>query len=634
MKFELSNVYVETAVVVLLFSGLYLTSFYNLSTHPYLLFHTLAEFFSIIVACSVFVIAYHSRRFSENKFFLFIGISLLFVGIIDLLHTLAYTGMNIFTGYDSNLPTQLWIFARYFQSITILLSIFLYDRNINLKLSFIIFLSITTIFTSLIFIGIFPDCYIEGTGLTPFKIASEYVIIGISSITLFLYFRNRKKFDNKVVKYIILSLIFLMGGELAFTFYISVYGFSNLVGHFFKILSFYMIYKALIQTTLTDPYSTLFRNLKMSYERLKHRREELSTLYKSIQNFAETDPHAATVLNEKGYIIQINPTFKHLYRRLFNQNIKVGLNFFKKETNKLSELIKNFILNKKDKCEILELDGHFYEICSTHIEDIKHKQQNILILIHNISNFMQIDQMQKRMISTVSHELRNPISVIDMAISNLKKYGDNLSEFQKKELIEMMARNSYTLVQMTEDLSIYSSEKIGRKELNWEEINLLDIIEDLLFQMKLIISEKSIECVLNVDNEIKIYGDPIRIGQILRILIDNAIKYSPENSQIKIAAKKSQEGKYTTQKEKNGIIIEIEDQGIGIREEDIPNLFEPYFRGENAKKIKGTGLGLSVAKELVLKHKGDIFVESEIEKGTKFIIFLPLIQNIEEISVK
>jgi hypothetical protein len=88
--------------------GLYVTSLYS-----YLLFHSLAEIFSVIIAVGVFAIAWNSRRFLENNYLLFLGVAFLFVGLIDLLHTLAYKGMGVFPGFGANLPTQLWIAARY-----------------------------------------------------------------------------------------------------------------------------------------------------------------------------------------------------------------------------------------------------------------------------------------------------------------------------------------------------------------------------------------------------------------------------------------------------------------------------------------------------------------------------------------
>ena len=102
---------------ILILLGLYLSSLYS-----YLLFHGLVEIFSIMVAWAIFIVAWNSRRFMDNNYLLFMGIAYLFIGILDLAHTLAYKGMNIFHGYQANLPTQLWIAARYMESLSLLMA--------------------------------------------------------------------------------------------------------------------------------------------------------------------------------------------------------------------------------------------------------------------------------------------------------------------------------------------------------------------------------------------------------------------------------------------------------------------------------------------------------------------------------
>ena len=90
-----------------------------LSYYKYLLFHSFAELFSIIIALSIFIVVWNSIRFIDNHYFLFVGIIYLFIGFFDILHTLAYTGMGVFPGYGSNLATQFWIFTRYLESISL-----------------------------------------------------------------------------------------------------------------------------------------------------------------------------------------------------------------------------------------------------------------------------------------------------------------------------------------------------------------------------------------------------------------------------------------------------------------------------------------------------------------------------------
>ena len=233
----------------LLCLGLYLTSWYS-----YLLFHILAESFSIVIACSLFLIAWNTRHLTKNNYALFISIAFLFAGLIDFVHTLAYKGMGIFAGYDANLPTQLWIIARYLQSLSLLAAPWFIDRKLNPAAIFGVYLTATLLLLTDVFTGsLFPDCFIEGQGLTPFKIVSEYIICFLLLCSLVLLFRRRNKFDPTILRLIAASILCTIVAELAFTFYISVYGLSNLIGHYFKIFAFYLIYRAIIVTGLENP---------------------------------------------------------------------------------------------------------------------------------------------------------------------------------------------------------------------------------------------------------------------------------------------------------------------------------------------------------------------------------------------
>jgi hypothetical protein len=113
-------------VGALVLFGLYLSSLYN-----YLLFHSIAEVFSIVVAFGIFIVAWNSRRFLDNTFFVYVGIAYLFVGGIDLVHTLAYPGMGVFPGYGTNLAAQLWIIARYMESLSLLIALLLIGHKVR-----------------------------------------------------------------------------------------------------------------------------------------------------------------------------------------------------------------------------------------------------------------------------------------------------------------------------------------------------------------------------------------------------------------------------------------------------------------------------------------------------------------------
>jgi len=264
--------------VPLIFKGAILFGLFLTSLYSYILFHSLAEIFSIVIGCSIFILAWNSRHRLDNDYLLFLGIAYLSVSGLDLIHTLAYEGMGVFPGYDANLSTQLWIAARYIQAFSMFIFPLFLRRKLNVYLAFLGYAVATSLLLGAIFAGIFPACFVEGAGLTPFKKISEYIISLIFVASAVVLFRKRDAFDPKVMSWLIVSLVLTIGAELAFTFYISVYDFSNLIGHFFKIVAFYLIYKAITEMGLERPHQLLFRNLKQSETALRNALEEVERL--------------------------------------------------------------------------------------------------------------------------------------------------------------------------------------------------------------------------------------------------------------------------------------------------------------------------------------------------------------------
>jgi PAS domain S-box-containing protein len=271
----------QVLIWTLVLVGLYVASLYN-----YNLFHSLGEFFSIIIAATLFLVAWNSRQIIDNNYLLILGIGYLFVGGLDLLHTLSYKGMGVFIGYGANLPTQLWIGARYLEAVTLLLAPLFFHRRLNPYLALGSFALATALFLLAVFEGAFPHCFLEGTGLTPFKIVSEYIICIVLVGALALLLVNRSEFHPKVFALLAWSIILTIAQEICFTLYSDVFGLRNLLGHYLKILSFYLIYKAVIQTGLMRPYDVLFRNLKLREEAIQDLNSELQT------RIQETKEHA------------------------------------------------------------------------------------------------------------------------------------------------------------------------------------------------------------------------------------------------------------------------------------------------------------------------------------------------------
>ncbi|MHB8860779.1 MAG: MASE3 domain-containing protein [Pirellulaceae bacterium] len=244
-----------------------LVGLYYLQDYSYALFHGLAETFSVVVACTIFAVFWNARQFLDNSFYLFIGIAYLFVALLDLLHTFSVGTLQAFPGYGTNLGIQLWIAARYLQCLSLIAALSFMRWRIAADYLFATYITITlAIFASIFYWPIFPVCFEQGIGLTPFKITSEFVICGFLLMGLGLLVLRREEFDRNVYRLLAMSIIVTIASELAFTLYRDVTGWANIVGHYLKIVSFYLMYRAYVRVGLQEPYVLMFRKLQKAKE--------------------------------------------------------------------------------------------------------------------------------------------------------------------------------------------------------------------------------------------------------------------------------------------------------------------------------------------------------------------------------
>ncbi|MBF0464011.1 MAG: response regulator [Nitrospirae bacterium] len=248
--------------------GLILSALYLSSLFGYLVFHTFTELFSIVIAFSIFTLSYNTRRYMKNNYLFFIGITYLFLGILDSLHTLTYKGMNIIDTQSMGVATELWVAAQYVEGISFLAApFFLFKEKIRKNLIFTIYSAVTLLIFASIFIWHnFPACYVDGLGLTPFKKISEYIICLILMVSMWLLIKNKRFFYKDVLRQLAGSIAFTILTELCFTSYVGLYDFINMLGHFSKVISYYLIYRAIIVTGMNRPFDLMFRDLSVSKE--------------------------------------------------------------------------------------------------------------------------------------------------------------------------------------------------------------------------------------------------------------------------------------------------------------------------------------------------------------------------------
>lgn len=321
-----------------------LISFIILGYYNFLLFHFSIEFVTSIIGYIMIVIIVNTMDFSRNNnWYGFLGIAYGFIGSIDLLHAITYHGMNILNNIPDNTATQLWIIARYTESISLLIAFRFINRSFKYLRAIIIYSFIAVYSIGVVFNGnIFPTCYVNNAGLTNFKIISEYIICFILILAIYNLFKsaNKFRFIKDEYKYLMGSMILTILSEVSFTLYTGLYGFFNISGHIFKLLSFYFMYIPLVKERLKQPYNSIFNGLTESLNELNQLNRSLFEKNKELENtksklensirvykdFFEVTP-IPLIIRQKDTIFFINSKTKELFK-LKNKEDVVGKSVF------------------------------------------------------------------------------------------------------------------------------------------------------------------------------------------------------------------------------------------------------------------------------------------------------------------
>jgi diguanylate cyclase (GGDEF)-like protein len=255
-------------IILATLAGLYFLSLYN-----NILTHSLLEFTSIFFGVCIFILAISTTYLAKNSFMVLLATVFFTSAVFDFLGIMSYQGFNLFAEFGSNLSSQLWVLARLIQITGMFAAAFIIEKVLTKK--GIIFISI---FFPLIFIiivlsifvfKIFPVSFFDNQSFTLAKNIVEYIAIAIALSSVIIYTLKRKKIGRRNYLFTILSISFFILSELSIALYIDSLGVLNLLGHCFKLASFYFIFRFFIETNIRDPYTILFNNLKGTNEQLQ-----------------------------------------------------------------------------------------------------------------------------------------------------------------------------------------------------------------------------------------------------------------------------------------------------------------------------------------------------------------------------
>ncbi len=229
----------------------------------FLIFHTVAELFSFSVGLALFLVIWNVRHRLEHEFFVLLGMALLISGLLDFLHALTYPGMNLVPGVTPDAPVQLWITSRIIQALSIAIAPGFLRRpplkdNIRRLILALHFIVGTVVAAVIYATDWFPVCFVEGEGLTAFKIGAEYGIIALLALGSYRILRNRSSFSRKILGLLNIYIFLIILSELCLTFFTGLFNLEIIVGVILKLASVILLYSAVFEIGVQRPMEMLF----------------------------------------------------------------------------------------------------------------------------------------------------------------------------------------------------------------------------------------------------------------------------------------------------------------------------------------------------------------------------------------
>jgi len=541
------------------------------STYSYLLFHGVAETITIVVIFSTCTLFWNSRHFGLNGAFLVLSTGLAFYGGLNILHLLAYKGMGVFTGFDANLPTQLWIGERYLLGLSFLAAPLFIGRSPRLgTIAAIYAVPCFTFLLSVLYLRIFPAAFVEGSGLTTFKKASEVIIAAIFFLALVFLSRVRQQFDTTVFQLLAASLLLNIAAEMAFIFYIDVYGFSNLLGHVFNLGAFVMLYCAIVKIAITNPYRLIFRDLSLSRDELDARvRERTRQLEEEIAERCRIEDELCEQAEQ-----------------------------LEQEISERQMAQEELIVNQK---QLEELNATLELRVDEAVADLRRMDQ------------MLIQQGRQaamgEMIHNIAHQWRQPLNNVGLIIQNIQQAiasGGMNSETINRDINCAMG----IILHMSRTIDDFRNFFLQDREKQMFDVN--QVVARSLEFVAVSLQSSNIQIDVANGDGVRATGYPNEYAQVLLNIISNARdallerKVSQKRITIRITA------------ENGRSLVTIRDNGGGIAEDILPKIFDPYFTTKEPGK--GTGIGLYMSKVIIEQHMDGHLGACNVEDGSEFRI--------------
>ena len=378
-------------------------------------------------------------------------------------------------------------------------------------------------------------------------------------------------------------------------------------------------YSRSIKVETTDEIGRLGETFNYLANQLSHTIDEMSSEKSKVEAIINNMSDGIVALDGQGHLIQINPAARGHIKKLQFQVPALNRSGFTLLRSLIgSNEMRNFI--RRQKPLTAEITGgspeYIMEVKIAPFKVDKGKLDGTLIVLHDITRERELTKRQEEFVADVSHELRTPLTTVKSYVETLL---DGASEDQavRKRFLDILASETDRMVTMVKDLLVLS--RMDSSQVFWDcaEIDLLELTLEAVDQLKHKASDKIPRIEIEIEPKSPaIFADRDKVMRVFSNLLSNAVRYTGPEGEIKISS----------EIEENFAVIAISDTGSGIPEEELPRVFERFYRVEKTRSrdFGGTGLGLSIARKVVEGHGGSIWIESQVGIGTKVSFTLPL----------
>jgi two-component system phosphate regulon sensor histidine kinase PhoR len=352
----------------------------------------------------------------------------------------------------------------------------------------------------------------------------------------------------------------------------------------------------------------IFQDLTQLNKQIAKRESGMQTIFAAMHD-------ALLVVDSKRYVILANETFRKLFALPEISEGTPLLEIVRDAT--LDRVINDAFDHGGPVRSELTLDGSQIELHAVATTNQAGEITGVLVLFHDITELKKMDQVRRDFVANVSHELRTPLSILRGYIETLLD-SPEISREEFSRILGVMERHSKRLDLLAEDLLTLAQLESANPNLQLGTVDLSSFFGEVIRDWETKLANKQLNVIVDVLPDLPtIRADRVRLQEALYNLLDNAVKHSREHGEIRLMARQRDEE----------IVLSVSDNGIGISKEDLPRIFQRFYRADKARSpesIRGTGLGLAIVKHIAQLHGGHVEAESEVEKGTTIRVSLPV----------